>query len=176
MQGLQIHCSLWPGLAGLVNHTDLVTRALCRIGNVFGVLSATYIPEQGMPKNFYKNSYFNIPGSIRGGSGVINPAGEYIAGPVYDEETIVYGDIDLSAIDKARFATPLTGHYSRWDLLSLNVRQETYEPLVPMEAPRGALPTSESNRIKDLEAQVKQLEQQIATFSRETRKDINDKE
>jgi len=176
MQGLQIHCSLWPGKVGLENYTDLVTRALCRIGHVFGVLSATYIPEKDKPKNFYKNSFFNIPGSLRGGSGVVNPAGEYIAGPVYDEETIVYGDIDLSDIDKTRFANNLTGYYSRWDLFSLNVRQETYEPLVPMEAPEKALPTSESNRIEDLEARVKQLEQEIAALSPEMVKDIKDKE
>jgi len=176
MQGLQIHCSLWPGKAGLENYTDIVTRALCRIGHVFGVLSATYISEKNIPKNFYKNSFFNMPGSLRGGSGVVNPSGEYIAGPVYDEETIVYGDIDLSDIDKTRFANNLTGYYSRWDLLSLNVRQETYEPLVPMEAPEGALPTSESNRIKDLEARVRQLEQEIATLSPEPQKDIKDKE
>ena len=175
MQGLQIHCSLWPGTAEVVAPADLSTRALCCIGHVFGVLSATYIPEQNMPKNFYKNSYFNIPGSLRGGSGIVNPSGEYIVGPVYDEETIVYGDIDLSDIDKTRFAVNLTGIYSRWDLLSLNVRQETYEPLIPMEVSEGALPASESKRIRNLEAQVKQLEQQIATFSRETVKDTKDK-
>ena len=176
MQGLQIHCSLWPGIKGLETHSGLLTRAMCRIGHMFGVLSATYIPEQDMPKNFYKNSLFNIPGSLRGGSGVVNPYGEYIAGPVYDEETIVYGDIDPSDIDKSRLAVNLTGSYSRWDLLSLNVQQATYEPLVPMEAPQGALPVLESNRIKALEARVKQLEQQITTFSSETVKDINDKE
>ncbi len=41
MQGLQIHCSLWPGIAGIENYTDLVTRALCRIGYTIGMLSAT---------------------------------------------------------------------------------------------------------------------------------------
>ncbi len=175
IQGLQIHCSLWPGIAGIESYTDLVTRSLCRIGHTFGVLSATYMPEQDMPKKFYTNSHFNIPGSFRGGSGVVSPAGEYIAGPVYDEETIVYGDIDLSDIDKKHAPHNLTGFYSRWDLLSLNVQQETYEPLVPMKAPEGAVLASESNRLKDLEAQVKQLEQQIAALSRETQKDISDK-
>ena len=175
MQGLQIHCSLWPGVARLKTTTDLLTRALCRIGHVFGVLSATYIPEKNMPKNFYKNCLFNIPGSFGGGSGVINPSGEYIAGPVYDEETIVYEDIDLSDIDKNRFSTDLTGLYSRWDLLSVNVRQERYEPLVPMEASQEALPASQLNRIRDLEARVKELEQQIAAFSRETVEDTDEK-
>ncbi len=170
MQGIQIHCSLWPGNIGLETITDIETRALCCNVGVFGVLAATYIPEQDQPKNFYKNSLFNVPKGFRGGSGVVNPFGEYIAGPVYDRETIVYGDIDLSDIDKKRDTVNLAGIYSRWDLININVRQEPYEPIVPME-----VPTSESNQIKDLEVRVKQLEQRIALFSHETSQEISDK-
>ena len=167
MQGIQIHCSLWPGGKGMTGNTDLLTRALCRIGHSFGVLSATCFADKDMPKNFYKNCVFNVPGSIRGGSGIIDPSGNYIAGPVYDEETIVYADIDLSDIDKTRFATNLTGYYSRWDLLNLNVQQETYEPLMPMPAAESVLPASGNNHDCDLEARVRQLEQQIAILTGE---------
>lgn len=174
MQGIQIHCSLWPGMVALYTVTDIITRSLCSIANTFGVLAATYIPEQDQPKNFYKNSLFGVPGMFRGGSGVVHPSGEYVAGPVYDKETIVYGDIDLSDIDRSRFCITLPGNYSRWDLININVRQEPYEPVVPMEAIESAVPASESKRIKDLEVQVKQLEQQIARLSREAKKDISE--
>jgi predicted amidohydrolase len=173
MQGIQIHCSLWPGSAGLETITDIQTRAICHTAGAFAVLAAAYIPEQDIPQNFYGNSLFNVPKGFRGGSGVVSPFGEYTAGPVYDEETIVYGDIDLADTDRSRDGVSLTGIYSRWDLLSLNVRQETYEPLVPMEAPGVALPASESNRIKELEERVRQLEQRIAAS--EAHKDTGDK-
>jgi len=176
MQGIQIHCSLWPGGAALAKGTDLLTRALCRIGHCFGVLSATCFTEKNMPKNFYSNCVFNTPGKIRGGSAVIDPNGEYIAGPVYDEETIVYADIDLSEIDKTRFATNLPGYYSRWDLLSLNVRQEAYEPLKLMPASGAVSPVSESGYISDLETRVKQLEQQIAMLTRESGRNSKEKD
>jgi len=164
MQGIQVHCSLWPGKTMIQDYTDLTTRTLCRIGHIFGVLSATYFPEKDMPKDFYRNSFFNTPGAFRGGSGAISPAGEYIAGPIYDEEGIIYGDIDLAEIDISRFPNNLTGNYARWDLFSLNVQQETYKPLVPMDAGM-TLSAPESERIRDLEARIKQLEQHIATFS-----------
>lgn len=173
MQGIQVHCSLWPGLSGLETHTDIHTRALCYTAHAFGVLAASYVPERDWPKNFYKNSRFSVPGGFRGGSGVVNPHGEYVAGPVYDEETIVYGDIDLSDIDKTRYAINLTGIYSRWDLMNMNMRQEPYEPVVSMEAVER--PASESKLISDLEARVRQLEQQTATLPRETTKDVTDK-
>ncbi len=165
MQGIQVHCSLWPGDGVLANYVDIVSRSLCRIGHTFGVLSCTYMAEKDIPKKFYSNSTFNVPGALRGGSGIVNPNGEYIAGPVYDEETIVYGDIDLADIDKTRFANNLTGYYARWDLFNLNVSQETYQPLVPMPKPSSATDTA------GLEARIKQLEQQIAALSREEKAD-----
>jgi nitrilase len=175
MQGIQIHCSLWPGLAATKNETDICTRAVCWAAHAFGIISATYFKEEDLPKNFYKNSAFNTPGMICGGSGIVSPSGTYIAGPVYDAETIVYGDIDLSDIDKARFAVNLTGAYSRWDLLSLNVRQENYEPVVPMEAAEDASPRAEPDRIRELEERVKQLERQLASASPEEGKDTCEK-
>ncbi|MBI2860596.1 MAG: carbon-nitrogen hydrolase family protein [Chloroflexi bacterium] len=161
MQGLQVHCSLWPGTRGIEDFADQVTRTMCRIGHLFGVLSATYMPDKDMPRNFYSNSFFNIPGSIRGGSGIIGPHGNYIAGPVFDEETIVYGDIDLSAIDKTRFANNLTGYYNRWDLLNVNVSQQTYEPLAPFPAGANQAHTGQD----DLERRMGQLEQQLAQLT-----------
>ena len=175
MQGIQIHCSLWPGLLTTKVQSDICTRAACFAAHAFGIMSATYFKEEELPKNFYKNSAFNTPGMICGGSGVINPSGEYIAGPVYDEETIVYGDVDLSDTDKIRYAVNLTGSYSRWDLLSLNVRQETYEPLVAMKAEDGALSPPASDRIMELESRIDRLEQQITSFSPEKCEDIYEK-
>lgn len=163
MQGVQIHCSLWPGQAGLETHTDIHTRALCYTSHAFGVLSASYMPEKDFPRNFYRNSRFNVPGGFRGGSGIVNPWGEYVAGPVYDKETIVYADIDLGDTDRARNSINLAGIYSRWDILNVNIRQEPYDSLVPMEDGNGS--TSEPDKIAQLEARVKELERQIALLS-----------
>jgi nitrilase len=164
MQGIQIHCSLWPGVEVTKVESDICTRAVCWAAHAFGIMSATYFREKDLPKSFYKNSAFNDPGTICGGSGVISPFGTYIAGPVYDEETIVYGDVDLSDIDKARFAVNLTGAYGRWDLLSLNVRQEAYEPLVPMKTAEE-LPPPSPDRLLELESRLNRLEQHIASLS-----------
>jgi len=174
MQGMQIHCSLWPGSRGMETIIDIETRALCYTAGVFGVLAAAYIPEHEQPKNFYRNSLLSLPKAFSGGSGVVNPRGEYIAGPAYDQETIVYGDIDLADIDKSRTAVNLAGIYSRWDLININVRQEPYEPVATMEPMEMVSPASESDQTKDLETRVKQLEQQMAMLSRETTKETND--
>ena len=167
MQGIQIHCSLWPGYAGV---GDLTTRALCLTGHMFGVLSSTYISEKDAPKNFYKNSFFNVPGFIRGGSGIVGPTGKYIAGPVFDEETIVYGDVDLSECDKARSIINLTGLYSRWDILNLNVQQEPYDPLVSKQVPGPTFSDEATDTMRNLEKRIEQLERQIEALSNDETK------
>ncbi|MBI4284862.1 MAG: carbon-nitrogen hydrolase family protein [Chloroflexi bacterium] len=165
MQGMQIHCSLWPGSAGLETITDIETRAACYTAGAFGILAATYIAEPDRPKNFYRNSLFSASNGWRGGSGIVSPFGEYIAGPVYDKETIVYADIDLGDTDRSRDGVNLSGIYSRWDLLSLNLREETYEPLVEMGNKRTPQAAPES-QYRELEARLARLEQQIAEMSR----------
>jgi hypothetical protein len=176
MQGIQIHCSLWPGIVELKTKTDILTRSLCNTANAYGVLAATYIPEKDQPKNFYKNSFFSVPQRFSGGSGVVGPSGEYVAGPVYDQETIVYGDVDLAENDKNSHSINLAGIYSRWDLINLNVQQQQYEPVVPMEGPEQVLPISELNHTNVLEARLEQLEQQMAAFSPKLLKDVNTKD
>ncbi len=174
MQGIELHCSLWPGIKFIEAHIDVNTRALCFAGHCFAVLSSCYIPEKDWINNFYGNSIFNANERLHGGSGVVNPNGEYIAGPVYDKEAIVYADVDLGLTDQNRFAVNLTGAYSRWDLINLNVRQEGYEPIIPMEAVERLAP--EPKEVNALEERIKLLEQQLAKLSHKKVKDTEDKE
>jgi hypothetical protein len=49
----------------------------------------------------------------RGGAAIVEPdEGEIIAGPLYDEEGIVYADCDLSAGLRAKRFFDAAGHYS----------------------------------------------------------------
>ncbi len=162
MQGIQVHCALWPGRTGLETITDVKTRAFCITAGAFGVLAATYIPEKDQPKNFFPNSLFSTPNGFKGGSGIVSPGGRYIAGPVYDKETIVYGDVDLAEVDRSHSTANLTGVYSRWDLLSLNVQQSTYQPAVPMANTRLQAGASEASTVRDLEARLRLMEQEMA--------------
>jgi nitrilase len=58
----------------------------------------------------------------RGGSAVLAPDGSYLAGPVYDEEAILYADLDPTRLDEERQRFDPAGHYHRPDVLSLRVR------------------------------------------------------
>jgi len=61
----------------------------------------------------------------RGGSCIVNPLGEIIAGPVYDEETILTADIDLGYTIRGKFDLDVVGHYARPDVFRLVVNEKS---------------------------------------------------
>jgi nitrilase len=58
----------------------------------------------------------------RGGSAVLGPDGAYLAGPLYDEEGILYAELDPARLVEERQRFDPAGHYHRPDVLSLTVR------------------------------------------------------
>ncbi|MDA8195577.1 MAG: carbon-nitrogen hydrolase family protein [Thermaerobacter sp.] len=63
----------------------------------------------------------------RGGSAIVNPLGQYLAGPLYHTEGILYAQLDLREIEEARFDFDVTGHYARPDVFSLAVNEAPQE-------------------------------------------------
>ncbi|HEY2542020.1 MAG TPA: carbon-nitrogen hydrolase family protein [Gaiellaceae bacterium] len=57
----------------------------------------------------------------RGGSAILAPDGSYLAGPLYDEEGILYAELDPSALLAERQRFDPVGHYHRPDVLKLGV-------------------------------------------------------
>jgi nitrilase len=59
----------------------------------------------------------------RGGSAILAPDGEYLAGPLYDEEGILYAELDPARLLAERQRFDPAGHYHRPDVLGLTVRE-----------------------------------------------------
>ena len=60
----------------------------------------------------------------RGGSVIIAPSGEVVAGPLWDEEGILYAELDLDEITRAKIDFDVVGHYARPDVFQLKVNSE----------------------------------------------------
>jgi nitrilase len=58
----------------------------------------------------------------RGGSAILAPDGSYLAGPAYDDEAILYAELDPARLDGARQRFDPAGHYHRPDVLRLERR------------------------------------------------------
>ena len=58
----------------------------------------------------------------RGGSAILAPDGSYLAGPLYDEEGILYAELDPARLYEERQRFDPAGHYHRPDVFRLKVR------------------------------------------------------
>ena len=65
----------------------------------------------------------------RGGSAVYSPLGELLAGPLWDQEGIVYADLDMGEVARGKFDFDVTGHYARPDVFQFFVNQEEQPPV-----------------------------------------------
>ena len=60
----------------------------------------------------------------RGGSVIVSPFGEVMAGPLYDREGILYAELDMTEVVKGKLDFDVVGHYARPDVFQLLVNDE----------------------------------------------------
>jgi nitrilase len=65
----------------------------------------------------------------RGGSAVYGPLGDPLAGPLWDEEGILFADLDMTEVARGKFDFDVTGHYARPDVFHFRVDQEPRRPV-----------------------------------------------
>ena len=65
-----------------------------------------------------------------GDSIVISPTGGIVAGPMREQEGILYCDIDREKVSISKRALDITGHYSRPDIFQLHVNKKPQSPIV----------------------------------------------
>lgn len=119
--GEEIHVALWPGVPEM---HQVAARHYAFEGRCFVVAAGSILRVSEMPRELpIWEQYANDPSGlvIRGGSAVIAPDGRYLAGPVYDVETVVVADCDLSEITRESMTLDVSGHYSRPDVFELTV-------------------------------------------------------
>ena len=87
------------------------------------VLSA----NQYATRSDYPDDYPSVFGEAsdevmtRGGSCIVDPFGEVLAGPHYGSETILLAEIDPSNTIRGKYDLDVAGHYSRSDLFTFGV-------------------------------------------------------
>ena len=124
LKGEQIHAGLWAGHGFVKPTMDFASREYAFEGQVFVIASSGHITEDMIPDSFplKKFTMWDYPG----GSGIISPRGDYLAGPVYGKEDIIYADIDRDMIIRSKAVIDGVGHFSRPDILTLEIKG--YDP------------------------------------------------
>jgi nitrilase len=116
-----IHIAVWPGSSRL---TKDITRFIALEGRswVFSVSGMirredfAHLTEDEFPMKKDLESGPKI--WQNGGSVVVDPTGKIVAGPLVDEEGILYVDVDPLLAIRERHNLDISGHYSRFDILN----------------------------------------------------------
>jgi predicted amidohydrolase len=124
--GEQVHCALWPDV---VESHRLASRYYAFEGRCYVVCAGSYLAESDIPADF--EAIDALPGLgaaetaagvlLPGGSGIIGPDGEWVAGPLQNERGIVYGEVDLDRIAEEQLAFDAAGHYNRPDVFEVRI-------------------------------------------------------
>jgi nitrilase len=65
----------------------------------------------------------------RGGSAVISPLGEVVAGPLFGQEGVLFADLDLGELVRGKFDFDVVGHYARPDVFQLMIDERPQWPV-----------------------------------------------
>ena len=125
-QSERIHVAVWPWGYELAH---LASRHYAFEGRCFVLVAGTFMPADALPADFELREDMRAGADpeggedvlLTGGSGVIGPDGQWIAGPVVGQECIIYADLDLEQVAREQFALDTVGHYSRPDIFELTV-------------------------------------------------------
>jgi len=120
-RGETLHVAAWPWVHEM---HQVASRSYAFEGRACVVAVGTVLRKRDLPDDL--ELLRAIPGEPddflqRGGSAIIGPDGAYLAGPVWEEETIVYAQVDPVRAIEERLTLDVAGHYSRPDVFQFRV-------------------------------------------------------
>ena len=92
-------------------------------GKCYFINADMIITKESYPKDLNAKTEIEVLPDVvcHGGSCIIDPYGHYVTEPVWDEETIIYAELDMSLPAAYKMEHDAVGHYSRPDVLQLVV-------------------------------------------------------
>lgn len=130
-EGVMVLVISWPNLPGrkMLNRSDRAIMASrgCAFMSKAYVLNCcgTVTDDMRMLLAYTEEDKgFLADQRITGGSSIIAPNGELLAGPLGHEEDILYADLDLERSVEEKLIHDLAGHYNRPDVFCLEVNSK----------------------------------------------------
>ncbi|MCS7143261.1 MAG: carbon-nitrogen hydrolase family protein [Aigarchaeota archaeon] len=130
--GEELHAASWPAFftkrqSKFIDGMDIRVRYYAFAGKVY-VVSSCGVVDDGVLDMIAGGNLDRVV-SRGGGSMIVGPDGQYVARPVFGDETIVYAEVDTERLAEERAHQDITGHYNRFDIFKLIVDNRPKRPL-----------------------------------------------
>lgn len=132
--GIQIHVAGWPSFPDHIynqeqrDSVDFRVRDFAHEGKIFVINSCGFTDDQNIASCCNTQEEKDNVTIGGGGSSIIGPGGQYLAGPMYDGEGVLTAEISLEDGLPGKQFHNVLGHYTRWDVLSLNFNRQRLSP------------------------------------------------
>ncbi|HEU4994821.1 MAG TPA: carbon-nitrogen hydrolase family protein [Gemmatimonadaceae bacterium] len=111
--GEDIHVAAWPTVHEM---HQVASRHYAFEGRCFVLAAGSLMRTRSLPAGMeVHEKYRATEWVLRGGSMIVAPDGQVLAGPVFDREEIVCAELDLGRIREESMTLDVSGHYSRAD-------------------------------------------------------------
>ena len=121
-QGVQIY------VAPTADQRDRWQHSMIHIaleGRCFVMSTNQFVTQDSYPKDLLASDELqDLPNVVcRGGSMVVGPMGELVVPPVWDREELIFAELDLDEVQKAKMDFDVVGHYERGDVFDFSVKK-----------------------------------------------------
>jgi len=90
-------------------------------GRCFVLACNQFVRKSDYPEHFQADLAHEPDIMSSGGSVIISPLGEILAGPLWNEEGLLTAELDFSVLAKSKLDFDVVGHYSRNDVFKFDV-------------------------------------------------------
>jgi len=99
-------------------------------GRCFVLSSNQFNRRRDFPAE-YRTAFGDDPNTVvtRGGSCIVDPFGNFLAGPNFEDEAILVAEIDRAQIIRGKYDLDVVGHYARPDVFQLHVDESPKSPV-----------------------------------------------
>ena len=93
-------------------------------GRCFVLACNQFVRKSDYPERFQADLAHEPDIMSSGGSVIISPLGEVLAGPLWNQEGLLTAELDFSTLAKSKLDFDVVGHYSRNDVFKLEVIEQ----------------------------------------------------